>query len=253
MEDKVRGWLESQGYPLEMEVARVFQACEFRVIQGEYYTDPETGVARETDVVASMQSEVDGCYVRISFVTECKSVSTEKPWVLFTRETRLAPPARVAQRAASGNAQRLLLALARDKEVADLSLFQVGERAAYGVTQAFTTGKDVTYEAVLSAAKAAIAIAADADDDPTFFQIAMPMVVTRARIFEACLGPDNKLAVNEISQGTLVWRNPVLGMPHTIVPIMRADIFESQARLLSTAAERLLELAQPLLATVRER
>jgi hypothetical protein len=136
MEDKVREWLETQGYPLEMQVARTFQECGFRVIQGEYYSDPATATLRETDVVASMVAEMAGCHLRVSFVAECKSQSADKPWILFTRGARLADPARVAQRAASENGQRLLLALANDETVQSLELFQVRESLGGRMLQA---------------------------------------------------------------------------------------------------------------------
>jgi hypothetical protein len=42
-EARVSGWLEQQAYPLEMEVAGVFDRHKFRVTQADYYTDPKTG------------------------------------------------------------------------------------------------------------------------------------------------------------------------------------------------------------------
>ena len=70
MEDKIRKWLETQGYPLEMRVAREFKSHGFRVLQSEYYTDPESGASRETDVIAHVQEELDGVLTRVAFVIE---------------------------------------------------------------------------------------------------------------------------------------------------------------------------------------
>jgi len=95
IEEKLHTWLEAQGYPLEMRVAKAFQIAGARVIQSEYYTDPSTEESREIDVVADWQTRIDNLLVRVSFVIECKS-SKDKPWILFVSpNVRLAAPARV--------------------------------------------------------------------------------------------------------------------------------------------------------------
>jgi hypothetical protein len=55
---KVSEWIEGQGYPLEMTVAKTFEQNRFEVIQSEYYKDPESGDCREIDVVASVTKEI---------------------------------------------------------------------------------------------------------------------------------------------------------------------------------------------------
>jgi len=52
LKTKVEKWLNEQGYPLEMRVASVLQQGGFRVVQSEYFSDPETGDSRELDIVA---------------------------------------------------------------------------------------------------------------------------------------------------------------------------------------------------------
>ena len=47
---KVRNWLETQGYTLEMRAASAFRAIGFDVRQSSHYDDPETGKSREIDV-----------------------------------------------------------------------------------------------------------------------------------------------------------------------------------------------------------
>ena len=37
---RVKKWLKSQGYPLEMEAAQIFRQAGFRVDQSQFYTDP---------------------------------------------------------------------------------------------------------------------------------------------------------------------------------------------------------------------
>lgn len=48
---KVQAWLDSQGYPLEMKVARCFQNAGFHVSSSEYYIDPDEKKPREIDLI----------------------------------------------------------------------------------------------------------------------------------------------------------------------------------------------------------
>src|SRR5258705_13077653 len=82
LHDEVAEWLGKQGYPFEMEVAQEFRAAGFTVGQSTYYSDPDTGDAREIDVVAGHEKKVGDFDVRLTCFVECK-VSTGKPWVIF--------------------------------------------------------------------------------------------------------------------------------------------------------------------------
>jgi hypothetical protein len=86
LSDKVRGWLESQGFPLEMRAAAAFRQVGFEVRQSSYYIDPETSKGREIDVLAS-DPDILGV-VQIHLVIECKS--HKKPWVLLASDDTLA-------------------------------------------------------------------------------------------------------------------------------------------------------------------
>ena len=216
-------WLETQGYPFEMVVAREFQSAGFRVFQSDYYSDPETNTPREIDVIAYLQEDVGSCLVRISFCLECKS-SQDKPWIIFTSEDiQLAPPARIVQRTASIFGTLLLKKLVSVKEVQSLNMFSLPQRAGYGITQAFTSGKDIPYEATVGAAKCAVAKALKADivskTQQPVCEIMFPIVVTNGKLFECHLNETNEVVISEIEMGVLVWRNPLARLPHTIIRI----------------------------------
>jgi Holliday junction resolvase-like predicted endonuclease len=87
MEQQIRNWLQSQGYPLEMRAAAAYRDAGFRVVQSNYYQDPESSDWREIDVVADrtwIAAETNSVPIRIMFVAECKA-SREKPWILLRR------------------------------------------------------------------------------------------------------------------------------------------------------------------------
>ena len=223
IEVKLTKWLETQGYPLEMQVASALQVAGFRISQSDYYRDPETRASREIDLVAVQQRVFDDLLFRVTFTVECKT-SRDKPWILFTSSRAgLAEPALVVQRAASPLGSTYLAQLVNDHDIAILPSFQIGDRPGYGLTQAFTSGQDVAYAAISTAAKAAFARTRRPPSrrPPSFgiCEIAFPTIVIDGRLFEYYLTTEGQRIIAEIPQGTLLWRNPLVGMPHTIIHI----------------------------------
>ncbi|WP_456290035.1 hypothetical protein M1D70_12890 [Paenibacillus sp. AK002] len=56
--------------------------------------------------------------------------------------------------------------------------------------------------------------------------ISFPILVIDGRLFETYLNDSNEMSVNEVSQGILLWRNPVIGMPHTVINVITKDVLE---------------------------
>jgi hypothetical protein len=244
-QEKVAEWLRTEGYPLEMQVAAAFRKSGFQTIQSEFYDDPDTGKPREVDVHASMQREIAATLVRVSFSVECK-VSRDKPWVLFsTGDALLAEPATVAQRAATPLGQRFLYGLAWQKAMQRLPLFALPARPSYGLAQAFG-GADRAYEAVMSAAKAAAVSVREGANSHGLCEIVFPVVVLDGRLFEAFLAEDGSARTLETASGTLIWRQQIVGMPHTIVAIVTLADLDSFLRQAVETADALLEAADDL-------
>jgi hypothetical protein len=248
LQDKIRAWLDEQGYPLEMRVASAFRRAGFRVFQSDYYRDRQSETYRETDIVASADHRVGALLIRVQFVIECKS-SRSKPWLLFcSPEASLAPPARVAQRSASKLAAAALGRLAQRKEVQDLDLFQIVDPPAYGATQAFTTGNDVVYSALTGVGSAVSSRARDVDDERrlkrSFCMILFPVVVFEGRLFSCVLKDDAAIAISEKERATLLWRNPVAGEPHTIVSILTDRALKEFAESSISSVKQFFALAE---------
>lgn len=256
IEEKISAWLKNQGYPLEMQVASTLQDLNFRVIQSEYYKDPESGDFRELDVVGFMQREVGDVVLRISFMIECKC-SVDKPWLLFTsRNTRLSNRARIAQRAANTIGQGFLWEIVDQIEIQNSPLFSIPERPAYGVTQAFTSGKDICYSAVTGVSKAAQAEIRELDKKKTdlvdflaadICSIIFPVVVVDARLFEVFLAGESEPNVGEIENGVLLWRNQFVGNPHTIVNIVKVEAFKEFAHMAAQSIKAIFDLPSDVL------
>lgn len=248
LETKITKWLDEQGYPLEMRVARAFHQAGFRVLQSDFYEDPKTQVQREIDVVASISRKFDKHPLRLEFVVECKS-SKDKPWIMFcANNQRLAAPARVVQRIASEIGRSLLFDLCQREDIQSLDLFEVTNPPAYGVTQAFTKGLDVTYAALAGAAAAAVAKTEEANNYPSFLtpltNIVFPVVVTEGKLFTAVLQDDSSISLSEVRQGKLLWRNQVAGDPHTVVNLVADTKIETFTRRMFAAAVKIFSLCE---------
>ena len=241
---KVRKWLTEQGYPLEMSVAQTMRKSGFDVIQAEYYRDPEVDAPREIDVVASVQTVGPGVLARVEFVIECKT-SRDKPWVLFSSSAfRVARPASVAQRTASGTGPKALFDLANRTEVQDLSIFSLGENIGYHVAQAFGQNTDKAYVGLMSAANAAKAAARRADQRSStdrrlvFFEF--PVVVIDGILLHCVLEDDNDIRFRMISDGTVAWRNPVAEFPITLIRVLTVDGLREKAPLWAEGSAKFL-------------
>ena len=250
IEEKLRTWLASQGYPLELMVARHFQRTGALVVQSDYYSDPVTQESREIDVVASWHDDIDRIFVRVSVLVECKA-SRDKPWLLFSSpETRLAAPARVAQRAGSQLARLALREIAKNNEVQALPMFQVPDCPAYGVRQGFAEKVDVCFAAISGVAAAAAAHSKLPDSQNSLLgrldllEIILPVVVTDARLFSVLLDAEGELEINERDSGVLLWRNPVVGLPHTIVHVVRSSSLPTFCEMISKSATDFLTMCR---------
>ncbi len=107
--------------------------------------------------------------------------------------------------------------------VQGLDIFDLPEYAAYGVKQAFSEGAKICYGAVSSVCAAATPEA-------------------------SALG---NLVLEQVDTGVLVWRNPILGAPHTIVHIVNAAAVDAVAARMGASAQKFLsmfsgELGPPL-------
>jgi hypothetical protein len=254
LKKKIYDWLNKQGYPLEMEVAKSFQKAGFHVSQSKYYMDPESGDSREVDVVASTGKSYFRRVVTIKFIVECK-VSKDKPWVLFSSlEGGLPGRSNIVQRACSKLGLRILRKISDLEEIQNLPFFKQPSSIGYGATQAFTTGKDVCYSASMSVARAALASinkANEVEDDfrlilnfnrVSVFEIIFPLIVIDGRMFETMLSEKSDLIVNEIESGILLWGNPVVGRRFTIISIVNKKYLDTFCKHAKEAAEKILTI-----------
>lgn len=246
LKTKIAGWLETQGYPVEMTVARAFRERSFRVHQSHFFIDPNTSKRREIDVLVTRQGDIDGRIIRVVFVIECKK-SPDKPWVVFTDSSiRLTDSSRVCQRAASPFGKKLLTAaFATDPLFAETGLFAIPKRPGYAVKTAFVDdkkdGEDSAYYVISKVATATSALTKLLNQAP-LAAVFFPIVVLDGHLFDCHLGHDGKTVVEELSRAVLLWRNPVVAMPHTIIHLVTLSELNSLVDDADKTACKLLRL-----------
>lgn len=217
LESKLKEWLETQGYPLEMEVAQEFRESGFRVGQGSYYHDPDTKQPREIDVVASQTEIIENLQVFLTCFVSCKS-SRDKPWVLFTTErSPQEGNSHFYGMVASRLGMQLLFALKRQQNEPLPLALAPRERMAYGVTVGLRArdASDIAYAAVMSAAKAAVSrattVRTEYEPEEAIVEVMVPTVVVDGLLFEYYLDGNGEKHLRKTNWGLLSFGNPIPG------------------------------------------
>jgi len=213
-----------------MRVAALVSKHGFAAYQSEHYRDPDRREIREIDVVAMDALGVDGGKLKLTLAIECKT-SRDKPWlVLCSAQTDNDGPTHVEDRAASKAGIEFLKRISSREEIQNLTVFRANPRNGYSVVRAFGDGPDVPYAAMMSATKAARALADEATHVRAGYvvaEIVLPIVVVDGLLFEAHLTPDGETSVSPTIHELVYWRNPIAGRTHSVVRVMCIEALPS--------------------------
>lgn len=193
--DKIIEWLNSTGFPLEMEAASAFRAAGFDVRQSAVFPDSQSDKGREVDVLAQDPDLIG--IIEISFVVECKSSSN--PWVVFTSEDALSGYNRLLAFAMTSGAAKDALAKRIGKGLWESHISRP-ERGGYGFRQALRKDSDPAYTAAIGAVKACHGIAQDRVSSAIpLLAFAFPVIVVDSPLFECSRKSNGELALVEVS------------------------------------------------------
>ena len=244
MTDKIKEWLEKQGYPLEMKVAKELNNQGFESFQSHYYKDPETEKQREIDVVANYRTTNGLNVVNFQFIIECKN-NQDKPWIAFSsEENSISRKSYIAQRPCGRIGSKYLEHLSQVADLKTNQLFNLPSSFAYNITQAFETSSDRVYTALMSVVNAIkyrrerinSEIAYD-----NFCEIYLPTIVIGGKLFDSFLNRNNENCVEEIDHKYLLWRNKVLDVPNVIIEVTTFDSFKNRLPIIKTDIENLIK------------
>jgi hypothetical protein len=192
----------------------------YDVLQASFYDDPESSKSREIDVVARVTDFV-GLLQRFLFV-ECKKRS--KPWVIFSSES----VGLMRARAFSLMSDKAFDAMISDPErFLGLEWFRKDGRIGFGVAEAFSDRGDETFQAGMTATKAAIdKRIKDAPPSESALSFYFPVIVLDGILFESFLDSSGNLQLQQIKSGFLHFPITVAGQHGTAIRIVTADALD---------------------------
>ena len=202
LSDNVLEWLQSTGFPLEMEAAAAFRTAGFDVRQSSTFPDPQSDKGREIDVLAEDPDLIG--IVEISFVVECKSSS--KPWVVLTSTDALANYNRLLAFAVMSGAGRKALT-GKFSDIPGLRHYiDRPNLGGYGFRQALGKDADPAYTAAMSALKACHGVAQDRTSSSIpRLAFAFPVIVVDSPLFECSRSDSGELQLVEVSQSEFLF------------------------------------------------
>lgn len=237
LESKIKNWLKSQGYPLEMEAASIASKIGFDVSLSDYFIDPEDEKPREIDLIISRKEFRYNSYsLSYSLCVECKS-GKDKPWLLLATENYL--NVREHEKLPIG-LNYLLHSSYRATKLAENVLFKssingeiksifprldMAPKLGYAVVQAFNQGNDIPYKALMSASKAA------ADYVKRFgrsgfsipVHIAIPIVLIDAPLYSVVRKLDGEMEVDSIEYAPVLWNTVVAGRSRNGIYVVQKE------------------------------
>jgi hypothetical protein len=237
IEDKIRSWLETQGSRFELIVARAFQRAGFSVAVSEFRRDPDTGIPREIDVIATHTSLLTpGRLFDLNFVIECKH-SRNYPWIVFQTPNGIKPTEtdKFLCRFATNIGHVALLEMSTGNQAQASGLFSLPQRMAHGVRCAFEEKKaaekkaDRAYEAVTQVCSGAAALIADKQTSLSPCAIAFPVVIIQGRLFECTIRDTTELDLAEVTRATLFWSRPTAQSSQVPVELLTDATVEDYA------------------------
>lgn len=256
-------WVETQGFPLEMKVAKTFRAAGFEVRQSGLYKDDLTSKYREIDLLVSYPDAMG--VIQISLTIECKA--SRKPWLLFNTETASAGMSIYWMYSLMTQAAREALAdaapLASDDRAKSIEaqferlIWLKKNDVSYAFRQAFTD-TDTAYTALSSSMKAASHhMRAERKYPPIRF--VFPLIVVDSPLFACKLGDSLAPELEEVASGEVLFTHPeryedvtcvrVVTLQHLTTFVMQArKEFAQLTREVLPAAERIWqqEFGRPL-------
>lgn len=133
-----------------------------------------------------------------------------------------------------------------------LGLPLIQRYVGHGITQAFTSGQDIPYKAVMSATKASldrINQFNEMETKPTASQehrlscIAFPVVVIDGKLFECLANEDGELHVVEIESSGLFWKGMARSYSSTLVQVVTKPALPQFIEQVNEATQVLIDVA----------
>ncbi|GAA2415700.1 hypothetical protein GCM10010191_27530 [Actinomadura vinacea] len=201
-EDRIRKWLQEQGYPLELQVAEILRTVATGWSHWRSYIDPNTDKEREIDIMGYFDDEP----LSVHLVFECKH-SGDKPWILFSTDQTYTDPQSLLRAVPATIEARKMLRRGFTRIIRkSIELLKPPERLGFNLVKAYSGNQDAAFHAVYGVTNAAIGSARLEDEDLATGSTAfIPVTVVDAPLFQCYLPQGSEdLVIERIEHGLLI-------------------------------------------------
>lgn len=228
-------------------------------MQGVYFTDPETGLQRELDVLitSGLFNQNNHIAFKIHIPIQCKYSS--KPWVVFASHTSSVVNRDYVINACFKNeaAYNLIYHLCQTSEIQpNPYLFETPINLGYGITTAHSIqesdsevkskekrgGKDHAYESYMSVIQACrdLQTRASKNKDAHGFipiEVIFPLLVIDGPLYEMSLNGNGDVSFSEIDEATIIYR----GIGSSFVRVISAKIMDERLGLVAKSVNSIVD------------
>ncbi|MEI3802727.1 MULTISPECIES: hypothetical protein [unclassified Chitinophaga] len=234
----VLDYLNKNGFPVEMKIAKELKKVGLGVTQSYFYQDPLTGQSREIDILGLYQKTIKDAMFNIIFIIECKYAKT--PWILFTSNIGLGDSRKCYLTNKLGS--HFLSEIANHEKLDDL--FEVTKKYGFGLTVSIGETDDQKNNAYKSIQTLLNFLKSENKNDTLSYQksynLFVPIIVIKGKLFEAFLDDDDNLECNEISEGQIFYKDTISNFIPKIHIITDSQI-TSFAKKLSNDCNKIFE------------
>ena len=224
-----RRWLRETGYPLELQVGRLFRSTGWETRHAQHYEDPREGKLRELDALAtrSFSNSNFSVMVDVSLAIECKS--SKKPWIALSSPVGANLYLDLA--AGADSLSRSALFVADVNGVQRAKVFTTEPDVAHGIVQAHgsDSSSDPThpFSALAAVLSACVGISRprqtqllEHGEGIQWISIVAPLIVLDGVLLQYSLADDGSDHLREVDWVSVVTASPVDGHL-TVVRIVR--------------------------------
>lgn len=227
MKEKLKLWLEKTGYPLELYAYKCVVSRGYICEKSQIYKDIETGIAREIDLVASLNVDHGDkeFFYEVQLLIECKK--SENPLVVLASENF--PRERYKHFLGSEIVSDLLQDngatyfnlsnLTENEQTQSLGRFAEKTFAGYSIVQGFGKSDENIYKGIMGLAKAGEYYRREYHDllkmeqerekqSEHWFQMQLPILLVDAPLFVARLDNQGDLDLEEVQWSSVKVRMP---------------------------------------------
>jgi hypothetical protein len=236
MINKIKDWLEKNGYPLELFVSRIFQIRKYYSNPSCLYVDVDSGIHREIDSVATREVNGPNYTVAMDVIVECKKskypyvilIDNNKPAKRFEHLFGIKPIGDDLSNVGFSEAKAFFyLHQFTGPLKSKIGAFAECVNSGYSIVQALCNSDTNIYKGIIGLLKAKEYF----DKEHTklndeykelnrqYYKLSIPVLIVDGSLVETQLDELGELHVKEIDWGTVTIKKPWASGPEDMVNI----------------------------------